>query len=433
MINKNFLKITAILLVIAIFAPITAWAKPSQIYDGSYSKIVEKTASMVYDPKAQEIVNKYGLRLLNLTWEDTGRYKESCVGPNISDMTIQVQVQDPKTKQYYLTCMPVIRYENYSDKTADIPIDKFFILVGNEKDKDLKKITLKEYLENVPRYLSDPYSWESRNPSLLAERDSHVLISAQACFLPVPFKDKAEFNPVIFNYQSYKGDPAVLTILATREGTSVTVIDNVRDAFNAGQTWGQRLFYNQNGQRTPLTGERISDFNKNIKIDDKNTSVSANDESGLNMVLLIQVPLKQKNPMRYSYDSDAPTGNCEFSKSEKDSNVEDAVIGHGKIEGPFTEIDNLAIERDPNFPIRVTVQYYKATTNGVISEKDIIDIRAQIEKTYSDTEYVGSLVVDGETNRPTEYNGNKVEPKNWWDVFWGHYFKRILGSERYKK
>jgi hypothetical protein len=65
-----------------------------------------------------------------------------------------------------------------------------------------------------------------------------VLVSAQAAFLPIPKEGEAEFNPVIFNYQSYAGDPAVLTIVATREGTSATIIDNVRDAFPAGFSWG---------------------------------------------------------------------------------------------------------------------------------------------------------------------------------------------------
>ena len=95
----------------------------------------------------------------------------------------------------------------------------------------------------------------------MAERDSHVLVSAQAAFLPVPQAGKAEFNPVIFNYQSYQGDPAVLTIVATREGTSATIIDNVRDGFQAGYSWGQRLFFNQDGERASFTGERLSDFN----------------------------------------------------------------------------------------------------------------------------------------------------------------------------
>ena len=86
------------------------------------------------------------------------------------------------------------------------------------------------------------------------------------------------------------------------------------------------------------------------------------------MVLLIQVPLKQKQPLIREEGalSFAPSA-AELEIQEK-SDVEAAVIGHGAVEGPFTEIDGVEIERDPRFPIRVTVQFYKATSNGVVSE-----------------------------------------------------------------
>lgn len=100
------------------------------------------------------------------------------------------------------------------------------------------------------------------------------------------------------------------------------------------------------------------------------------------------------------------------------SDVEAAVIGHGEVEGPFTEIDGLDIERDERFPIRVTVQFYKATSNGVVSAADMEEIAAQIERVYDDGDYVGSLVVDGPSERPTEYDGDKVQPAGWWSAFW---------------
>ena len=103
------------------------------------------------------------------------------------------------------------------------------------------------------------------------------------------------------------------------------------------------------------------------------------------------------------------------------SDVEAAVIGHGAVEGPFTEIDDLEIERDERFPIRVTVQFYKATSNGIVSAADMEEIAAQISRVYKDADYVGSLVVDGPSERPTEYDGSKVQPAGWWDTFWGRF------------
>ncbi|MEK6246858.1 MAG: hypothetical protein N2C12_01680, partial [Planctomycetales bacterium] len=308
----------------------------------------------------------------------------------------------------------------------DISPDLFYVLVGNEKGQPLKKITLRELLENLREHLHDPSSWKGSKKSLLAkDRDSHVMVSAQACFLPIPKEGIAEFNPVLFNYQSGAENPAVLTILATREGTSVTVIDNTRDAFEAGGTWGQRLFFNQNGQRCSLTGKRKSEFEADeaTQQESSDTSEGASETDGLNMVLLIQVPLKHREPEWRGGDV---LYCCEASRMDDAlicSDVEEAVIGHGKVEGPFTEIDGLEIERDSRYPIRVTVQFYKATSNGVVTDEDISDISEQINRVYKDADYVGSLVVQDGTGRPTEHGGLKFEPPGWWDDFWVRHYQ----------
>ncbi len=391
----------------------------------AYKAVIDQTRSMISNPTAQRLATQLGLNILDLTWEDTGRYKGSAVGPNISDMTIQVQQFNPQTQQYELNLMPVIRHPNFTDKTADVALDRFYLRVGNQDGKPLQRVTLKEFLGNFRRYLSQPQSWQGQVNSLLAERDRHVLVSAQACFLPIPQAGKAEFNPVLFNYQSYEKNPAVLTILVTREGTSATIIDNKRDGFAAGATWGQRLFFNQSGQRASLTGSRASDFKSQPgdpdPVDPNLTSAEA-EAKGMNMVMLIQVPLKQTPRRRFSamesMPMSAPMAGAASTLKQQASDVEAAVIGHGKVEGPFTEIDGLAIARDPNFPIRVTVQFYKATSNGVVSTGDMQQIQRQIARVYADADFVGSLVTEGETGRPTEYTGPKQQPPGWWEDFW---------------
>ncbi len=394
----------------------------------TYEDVIRLTESMVSDQESQQLARNHGLQILNVTWEDTARFKGSAVGPNISDMTIQVQRPVPGTGRYELTCMPVIRYPNFADRSADIAPDQFFVLLGNEKGQPLEKISLRQFLGDPRRYLHDSTCWPGKRTSLLApERDSHVLVSAQACFLPIPRAGNAEFNPVLFNYQSRAGDPAVLTLLATREGTSVTVIDNQRDAFQAGRTWGQRLFFNQNGQRCSLTGKRKSDFRAETttEIAGSQAATAHSDHAGLNLVLLIQVPLKQKQRQeaRALFGGGAAPGSLRVRRKAMKSDVEEAVIGHGKVEGPFTEIAELDIERDERYPVRVTVQFYKATSNGVVSEEDMADIAAQIGRVYQQADYVGSLVVEGETGRPTEYDGLKFEPPGWWDDFWLRHFE----------
>ena len=83
----------------------------------AYRDCIESSAAMVANGTARKLAKKQGLNILNVTWEDTGRFKGSCVGPNISDMTIQVEHEGK------LTCMPVIRFPNFSDKSADLKLD----------------------------------------------------------------------------------------------------------------------------------------------------------------------------------------------------------------------------------------------------------------------------------------------------------------------
>lgn len=402
--------------------------------DRNHSDAIQKTISMTGNAEAQALATKHGLKILDVTWEDTGRYKGSNVGPNISDMTLQILDSSTRPR-----CLPVIRKPNFADITGDVAMESFGLLVGNEKSGPLKKISLREYLGSLREYLSKPGSWKGERTSLLAEgKDVDVLVSAQACFLPIPGEGKAEFNPVLFNYQSRKGAPAVLAILVTREGTSATIIDNTRDKFAAGGgTWGQRLFHNINGKRHSLTGTRLADFK--AAGGDATTSAEEADKGGTNMVLLIQVPLVQPQPTR-SFDYDESFGATKGMSPQSfgggvmrsagpmkrmSRSIEDAVIGHGVDEGAYTEIDDLAIERDTRFPIRVTVQFYKGTEDGVVTAEDMTAIAAQIEKVYADAKYVGSLVTDLNTGRSTEWDpaGAVKEPGDWWDNFWAKHLE----------
>lgn len=74
---------------------------------------------------------------MNIAWEDTGRDAFSCVGPNISDMTLEVNN----------TYLPVIRHDNFYDFTFDFDSDSLFLNVGNERgEKTLCQVSLTQYL-----------------------------------------------------------------------------------------------------------------------------------------------------------------------------------------------------------------------------------------------------------------------------------------------
>lgn len=364
-------------------------------YDGYFQSAISRVEQMVSDSGIRAMAAREGLDVVNVTWEDTGRYHGSSVGPNISDMTIGVR--DPSGA---LHPMPVLRFDNFSDKTADIATDTFGLRVGNERRRGLHTVSLSSVLQDTRSFLSSPTSWAGGRRSLWASRDSEVLVSAQACFLPIPRSGEATFTPVLYNYQSYPGNPAVLAIVATREGTSTQVIEN------DGGYLSQPLFFNDGGQRAPFVAERLSDW-----VAGGNGPMPAGGDAaaaGLNVVLVIQVPLKQVAPPSYGYggmeDADDGLAKSAPMAESRRSDVEDAVIGHGEVEGPFREMDGLAVERDPRFPVRVTVQFYKATSTGQATAADIREIRREIDRVYADASYVGSLVTDGYTGRSTEWS-----------------------------
>src|SRR5262249_20207474 len=100
------------------------------------------------------------------------------------------------------------------------------------------------------------------------------------------------FNPVLFNYQSAPGSPAVLTIVASREGTSMTVIENRREDATF-QGWGQELYFNDAGYRSELTAERRSDVSARIAAQGGPRSEADRSAlgKGADMLAIIQVPL----------------------------------------------------------------------------------------------------------------------------------------------
>lgn len=407
---------------------------PAPATDRAFERVVKKVAAMVESESAYAIAAGYGLQILNVLWEDTGRWEGSAVGPNISDVTIEVEgFRQGKRHRSYL--MPVMRHDNFTDKTADVKMDNILIPVGNQAGGPLHLVTLTELLKNPLQYLSASDRGTIKGNSLWARRDTHALVSAQHAFLPVPHSGQATFWPVIFNYQSTKTSPAVLTILVTRQGTSITIIDNARDTVTGGDSWGQRLYFNQGGKKAPLIAERMADVQA--------TGVTANGEAAqtltddANVLMLIQVPLKVRaprylggvgssagaGPMAPMAPTAAPSkdkamaSSGDEGRSRRDtSDVDTAVLGHGATEGPYTELDGRTIQRDARFPVRVTLQFYQATSNGVVSRANVKMMAAQIRKVYAKGDYVGSLVVPSgiDRQRPTNWTGvSRVADLSW--------------------
>jgi hypothetical protein len=378
----------------------------------SFAEVIAQVERMPQDGALQARVAARELHVVNVMWEDTGRFQGSSIGPNISDMTLQVREPVPGggTRTHLL---PVIRYPNFSDRTADVRADRLWVRVGNHRRGGaLETVPLTEVLGHLRTYLSDPSSLLGSD-DFIRPRDTHFLVSAQHVFVPLPATGQAEFNPVLFNYQSAPESPAVLALLITRQGTSATIIEN-RPGDQSMQQWGQQLFFNHEGQRTTFTAERRSAVAARIEAGEASAQDEGALEEGADMMMVVQVPLRHRDRGVLSgYGSGygmggapppaaapAPTRRSRAMESD----VEQAVLGHGDDLGPFREMGGLRLERDPRFPIRVTVQFYRATSNGVLSDADLDAVRRTIDRVYEDGDFVGSLVVPrDERRRPTDW------------------------------
>ncbi|HYE06034.1 MAG TPA: hypothetical protein VEL07_11010 [Planctomycetota bacterium] len=373
----------------------------------------QAVAGMAGDQRVAEAFRARGLDVLSLTWEDTGRWKGSSVGPNISDLTIQVL---GRPAAHHGWCMPVVRYPNFADTTCDVPIDRLKLLVGNERGSALRAIDLRTYLRDFAAHQHAPTGFLTG--ALVGDRDDVVLASAQACFLPVEPGATTTFAPVLFNYQSTAGSPAVLTIVATPEGTSAQVITN--DGVAASGVWrGQRLFHNRAGRRAPLTAQRFSDHRARQDADGTPVAQDAATRDGLSLVLVIQVPLVVPEPPIRALEGACPAAadlKCEMAAvAGGRAGVETAVIASGPTEGPWLGLAGCTIQRDFRFPIRATVQFYQATDQATVGDADVQRVAAAIERIYLDADAVGSLVVDGASGRATEH---QVVPAPWPQPWW---------------
>ena len=232
--------------------------------------------------------------------------------------------------------------------------------------------------------------------------------------MPLPRTGHAEFNPVLYNYQSEPGAPAVLTLLVTRQGTSATIIEN-NSGDQSFQGWGQQLFFNREGQRTTFTAERRSAVEHRIERQGEQGQDRGALEEGADMLMVIQVPLvhrTRRDDVVADYADQAmpmaapPASASRSAATERarESDVEQAVLGHGQDLGSFREMGGLRLRRDARFPIRVTVQFYRATSNGVVSDDDLRAVKANIDRVYNNADYVGSLVVpESDHPRPTSW------------------------------
>jgi hypothetical protein len=344
------------------------------------------------DAKLRDFALLNRLTINRVTWEDPSRWKDSALGDNITDQTLTVSGQ-------LCTLMPVIRRPNLSDITCDMDIDAFSVMVGNETGSLLTKISLQQYLQNIGTYTGNPELKSMYDP-----RDKAILTSSQFCILPL--KDgKVNFGVQLFNYQSEEDNSALLTIVASKEGTSTQVITEKR----------QILYFNQNGRAHDFSATRLSD-DRAARGVAKGGSMTS-EEQERNCLIILHVPLVAKPIGRRVYMSSAKTSMAKSMAMAESASMlpaptatrglEEAMLSVGDDKGAFRGIkgergQTLKLERDTTKPIRAVLQFYVLTDTDQIKEPAFEFMSDKIGQVCKSGRNTGSLVVSGPTGRPTE-------------------------------
>lgn len=102
------------------------WGIKSPSDSQEYARTIAKVTNMVSDSDLANRVHRRNLALVNVAYEDTGRAQGSVLGPNISDLTLQVRRRNPNG-EFESSIMPVIRPPNFVDRTGtSLPIASSF-------------------------------------------------------------------------------------------------------------------------------------------------------------------------------------------------------------------------------------------------------------------------------------------------------------------
>lgn len=380
--------------------------------------LIPKVQGLARNPSLIKRLHQLGLTIELVKWEDTARSKNSYWGPNICDVMLDVDE----------FVFPMIGMDNFHDYTLDMDIQHFKVWVGNERtDAPLTPISFQEYLENLHQYIASPVM----GPMFL-ERDAKIVTAGQCCILPLRQNaskmllpestssnpslkqnesksalDSVSFNVMINNHQVDATDPAVLVIVASPHGTSAQLLTEPR----------QRIYFNKNGDKASYYAERLREVRKAAGVSTKGNMSEEEQEN--NALFVFQIPLLQAIPLssvrkaESSEESEADVGDCGLfgggddylCDSDEEHGMDHAQLRVGEAIGKWPGTNpEIVIQRDPRYPIRCTIQYYRVTDTADIPDITLAEIASQVRHLYDSAPISdkGSLVIETNPARVTE-------------------------------
>jgi len=104
---------------------------------------------------------------------------------------------------------------------------------------------------------------------------------------------------------------------------------------------------------------------------------------------------------------------CPYQDSHEDKICCDLCEDCGKMELKWNELNGLSeIKRDEKFPIRVTLQYYQSTVNGMVNEEIMSKIANMLESFQKQGDFVGYLIMEANKDQSNQWNVEKPNSKD---------------------
>ena len=257
-----------------------------------------------------------------VSWDDGSRGNFggglSCWGSNITDTYLKSRSD---------TLLFTVRPENWNEKLGCVNTSQVALVVGNTvgKDKKLSPQTLRDVLSKLGHH--SQYAGLAAGTDLSDESlDQKVSIRFQTTFIPVTGdRGTLEFTTESYNYNT-KDDshPKNLILLCTTQGLAVQQDGKgLQKLFHHSITtdgkvhrhWleAERSAHKVGGAQKETAAEK-ADALKRGKATANTIGIRAMG-TRFNVLLTVQVPLKQKAPAKYSFDSD----DWECSEDEEDN------------------------------------------------------------------------------------------------------------------
>lgn len=362
-----------------------------------------------------------GYSVVAVSWEDCSRGftasgQLSSMGSNITD----VRIADRERRPIY-----TVRAQNWNERVAFVPAADVSLVVGNEEPtahKALRSVALSEYLARIGTFGS--YAGVPAGTSLAADAiDARLTVRFQTVFVA---KD-SEFTTNVYSYGGTDANPQNLLLYCTAQGTSIDTAAH-GNVFLHMRTPGGKT-------ETSWLQARASEFKVGGAQAETAESAAAAAAAGsavaaqmgiramgtrCNVVMLIQVPLKQPEPRPaavFSLGAPAPqpvwkggafsfgaAAACAVMKCDQDGapaatrgqersrgcDGSRGISSAARVSKGTTEstdwpgiAQNKNWERHPSAHPTITVTMYYAVDGGVPTDADVRAAIADLEALYA--------------------------------------------------